>query len=76
MPGRLSGKVCVITGTGGSMGRETALAGREHGIRANSISPGLIESNATREQLNDLPHTFVASPPASASSIKTPHASI
>jgi NAD(P)-dependent dehydrogenase (short-subunit alcohol dehydrogenase family) len=26
MPGRLSGKVCVITGTGGSMGRETALA--------------------------------------------------
>ena len=26
MPGRLSGKVCVITGTGGSMGRATALA--------------------------------------------------
>lgn len=25
----------------------------EDGIRANSISPGLIESNATREQLND-----------------------
>jgi NAD(P)-dependent dehydrogenase (short-subunit alcohol dehydrogenase family) len=25
MPGRLSGKVCVITGTGGSMGRATAL---------------------------------------------------
>src|SRR6266566_4162455 len=25
MPGRLSGKVCVITGTGGSMGREAAL---------------------------------------------------
>ena len=24
MPGRLSGKVCVITGTGGSMGREAA----------------------------------------------------
>src|ERR1700685_2245189 len=25
MPGRLEGKVCVITGTGGSMGRATAL---------------------------------------------------
>ena len=26
MSGRLSGKVCVITGTGGSMGRAAALA--------------------------------------------------
>jgi len=26
MPGRLSGKVCIVTGTGGSMGRATALA--------------------------------------------------
>jgi NAD(P)-dependent dehydrogenase (short-subunit alcohol dehydrogenase family) len=26
VPGRLGGKVCVITGTGGSMGRATALA--------------------------------------------------
>src|ERR1700730_10306493 len=25
MPGRVSGKVCVITGTGGSMGREAAM---------------------------------------------------
>jgi NAD(P)-dependent dehydrogenase (short-subunit alcohol dehydrogenase family) len=25
MPGRLSGKVCIVTGTGGSMGRATAL---------------------------------------------------
>jgi NAD(P)-dependent dehydrogenase (short-subunit alcohol dehydrogenase family) len=25
MPGRLAGKVCVITGTGGSMGRAIAL---------------------------------------------------
>jgi NAD(P)-dependent dehydrogenase (short-subunit alcohol dehydrogenase family) len=35
------------------MTRQLAMAGREHGIRANSISPGLIESGATREQLND-----------------------
>ena len=35
------------------MSRQLALEGREHGIRANSISPGLIESDATREQLKD-----------------------
>jgi NAD(P)-dependent dehydrogenase (short-subunit alcohol dehydrogenase family) len=125
MPGRLSGKVCVVTGTGGSMGRATALTfaaagasvvgcdvavepaeetvglvqgadgqmvslqpchldhpgdcaklvdlaiersnktgimgmtrqlameGGEHGIRVNSISPGLIQSGATRGDLED-----------------------
>ncbi len=35
------------------MTRQLAMEGRAHGIRANSISPGLIESNATRAQLND-----------------------
>jgi NAD(P)-dependent dehydrogenase (short-subunit alcohol dehydrogenase family) len=35
------------------MTRQLAMEGREHGIRANSISPGLIESNATRAQLED-----------------------
>ena len=35
------------------MTRELALEGSEHGIRANSISPGLIESNATRRELED-----------------------
>src|SRR6478736_866273 len=35
------------------MTRQLAMEGREQGIRANSISPGLIESNATRDQLND-----------------------
>ncbi|HYB28813.1 MAG TPA: SDR family NAD(P)-dependent oxidoreductase [Solirubrobacteraceae bacterium] len=35
------------------MTRQVAMEGRQHGIRANSISPGLIESNATREQLKD-----------------------
>jgi NAD(P)-dependent dehydrogenase (short-subunit alcohol dehydrogenase family) len=33
MPGRLEGKVCVVTGTGGSMGRATALTfAREGGL--------------------------------------------
>lgn len=33
MPGRLTGKVCVVTGTGGSMGRATALAFAREGAR-------------------------------------------
>jgi NAD(P)-dependent dehydrogenase (short-subunit alcohol dehydrogenase family) len=35
------------------MTRQLAMEGREHGIRANSISPGVIETNQTREQLED-----------------------
>ena len=35
------------------MTRQLAMEGSEHGIRVNSISPGLIESNETREQLAD-----------------------
>src|SRR3984957_1913933 len=35
------------------MTRQLALEGSEHGIRVNSISPGLIESNETRGQLAD-----------------------
>jgi len=36
-----------------AMTRQLAMEGRNHGIRANSISPGLIETNQTREQLKD-----------------------
>src|SRR5437870_2271180 len=36
-----------------AMTRQLAMEGREHRIRANSISPGLIETNQTREQLKD-----------------------
>jgi NAD(P)-dependent dehydrogenase (short-subunit alcohol dehydrogenase family) len=36
-----------------AMTRQLAMEGREHGIRANSISPGLIETGATRDQLKD-----------------------
>ena len=35
------------------MTRQLALEGSEHGIRVNSISPGLIESGATREHLGE-----------------------
>jgi NAD(P)-dependent dehydrogenase (short-subunit alcohol dehydrogenase family) len=36
-----------------AMTRQLAMEGREYGIRANSISPGVIETNQTRDQLND-----------------------
>src|SRR4029079_19259129 len=35
------------------MTRQLAMEGSEHGIRVNSISPGFIESNATRAELED-----------------------
>jgi NAD(P)-dependent dehydrogenase (short-subunit alcohol dehydrogenase family) len=35
------------------MTRQLALEGSEHGIRVNSISPGFIESNSTRGELQD-----------------------
>jgi NAD(P)-dependent dehydrogenase (short-subunit alcohol dehydrogenase family) len=34
------------------MTRQLAMDGRTHGIRANSMSPGVIETNQTREQLD------------------------
>ena len=36
-----------------AMTRQLAMEGRQYTIRANSISPGLIETNQTREQLKD-----------------------
>src|SRR4029079_1655968 len=36
-----------------AMTRQLAMEGRQYGIRANSISPGLIETTQTREQLKD-----------------------
>ena len=35
------------------MTSQLAMEGREHGIRVNSIWPGLIDTSQTREQLND-----------------------
>ena len=35
------------------MTRQLALEGSEHGIRVNSISPGFIETNSTRGELQD-----------------------
>jgi NAD(P)-dependent dehydrogenase (short-subunit alcohol dehydrogenase family) len=49
------GSLAHTTAKAGIIGmtRQLAMEGRGHGIRANSISPGLIETNQTREQLKD-----------------------
>src|ERR1700740_3682698 len=49
------GSLAHTTSKAGIIGmtRQLAMEGRTHGIRANSISPGLIETNQTREQLKD-----------------------
>jgi NAD(P)-dependent dehydrogenase (short-subunit alcohol dehydrogenase family) len=49
------GSLAHTTAKAGIIGmtRQLAMEGREHGIRSNSISPGLIETNQTREQLKD-----------------------
>jgi NAD(P)-dependent dehydrogenase (short-subunit alcohol dehydrogenase family) len=50
------GSLAHTTAKAGIIGmtRQLAMEGRHHGIRANSISPGIIETNQTREQLKDL----------------------
>jgi NAD(P)-dependent dehydrogenase (short-subunit alcohol dehydrogenase family) len=49
------GSLAHTTSKAGIIGmtRQLAMEGRTHGIRANSISPGLIETSQTREQLKD-----------------------
>jgi NAD(P)-dependent dehydrogenase (short-subunit alcohol dehydrogenase family) len=49
------GSLAHTTAKAGVIGmtRQLAMEGRDHGIRANSISPGVIETNQTRQQLND-----------------------
>jgi NAD(P)-dependent dehydrogenase (short-subunit alcohol dehydrogenase family) len=52
---KLLGSLAHTTAKAGVIGmtRQLAMEGRTHGIRVNSISPGLIETNQTREQLKD-----------------------
>jgi NAD(P)-dependent dehydrogenase (short-subunit alcohol dehydrogenase family) len=49
------GSLALTTAKAGIIGmtRQLAMEGRDHRIRANSISPGVIETNQTREQLKD-----------------------
>jgi NAD(P)-dependent dehydrogenase (short-subunit alcohol dehydrogenase family) len=52
MPGRLEGKVCVVTGTGGSMGRATALSFAREGASVVGCD-ATVEPAETRDQLKD-----------------------
>ena len=49
MPGRLAGKVCVVTGTGGSAGRATALAFAREGARVVGCDVTVEEAEGTVE---------------------------
>jgi NAD(P)-dependent dehydrogenase (short-subunit alcohol dehydrogenase family) len=52
---RILGGLAHATAKMGIVGmtKQLAMEGRQYGIRANSISPGIIETNQTREQLKD-----------------------
>jgi NAD(P)-dependent dehydrogenase (short-subunit alcohol dehydrogenase family) len=52
---KILGSLSHTTAKAGIIGmtRQLAMEGRDHGIRANSISPGVIETNQTREQLKN-----------------------
>lgn len=49
MSGRLSGKVCIITGTGGSMGRAAALAFAREGASVVGCDVNVEAAEATAE---------------------------
>ena len=54
MAGRLAGKVCVITGTGGSMGRATALAFAREGASVVGCDVTVEPTAATVEMTRQL----------------------
>jgi NAD(P)-dependent dehydrogenase (short-subunit alcohol dehydrogenase family) len=53
MSGRLSGKVCVITGTGGSMGRATALAFAREGASVVGCDVAVEAAESTADAVRD-----------------------
>jgi NAD(P)-dependent dehydrogenase (short-subunit alcohol dehydrogenase family) len=53
MPGRLDGKVCVITGAGGGMGREAAILFSEEGARVCAADVNLEAAQQTAREARD-----------------------
>ena len=64
MPHRLSGKVCIITGTGGSIGREAALAFAREGALVVGCGLNVDEAEATVEMVRAAGGTMVSLQPA------------
>ena len=58
--GRLEGKVCVVTGTGGSMGRATALAFAREGASVVGCDVSVDAAQATLDAVHDEGGTMVS----------------
>src|ERR1700676_2139180 len=63
MSSRLEGKVCVITGTGGSMGRASALAFAREGASVVGCDLSVDAAQATVELVRDAGGTMVSMDP-------------
>src|SRR2546430_14758831 len=60
MSNRLSGKVCIITGTGGSMGREAALTFAREGASVVGFDVNVAAAEATVEMVRALGGTMIS----------------
>ena len=63
MPGRLSGKVCVLTGTGGGMGRATALAFAREGASVVGCDVAIEPARETVEMVREAGGEMVSMQP-------------
>ena len=63
MPNRLSGKVCVITGTDGGIGREAALTFAREGALVVGCGLHVDDAEATVEAVRAAGGTMVSSQP-------------
>jgi len=63
MSGRLSGKVCVITGTGGSMGRAAAMTFAREGASVVGCDLNVDAAEATIAMVRDAGGTMVSLQP-------------
>ncbi len=63
MPGRIAGKVCVVTGTGGSMGRATALTFAREGARVVGCDVAVEPAEETVELVHSAGGSMVSLQP-------------
>ena len=63
MPGRLSGKVCIVTGTGGSVGRAAALTFAREGASVVGCDVNVAAAEATVEMVHAAGGTMISLQP-------------